>query len=79
MEQKVIPIILNGKDSAERMKEITDRLETGIQQLFDSDRYKAYLTTMAKFHNYSFNNTLGQFTRNYTQTTKRGLLTTNKG
>ena len=58
MEQKVIPIILNGKDSAERMKEITDRLETGIQQLFDSDRYKSYLTTMAKFHNYSFNNTL---------------------
>ena len=58
MEQKVLPIILNGKDSAERMKEITDRLETGIQQLFDSDHYKAYLTTMAKFHNYSFNNTL---------------------
>lgn len=56
--QKVIPIILNGKDSVERMKEITDRLETGIQELFDSDRYKAYLTTMAKFHNYSFNNTL---------------------
>ena len=58
MEQKVLPIILNSKDSTERMKEITDRLETGIQQLFDSDRYKAYLTTMAKFHNYSFNNTL---------------------
>ena len=56
--QKVIPIILNGQDSVERMKEITDRLETGVQQLFDSDRYKAYLTTMAKFHNYSFNNTL---------------------
>ena len=56
--QKVIPIILNGKDSVERMKEITDRLEMGIQQLFDSDRYKSYLTTMAKFHNYSFNNTL---------------------
>ena len=58
MEQKVIPIILNGKDSVERMKEITDRLETGIQQLFGSDRYKAYLTTMSKFHSYSFNNTL---------------------
>ena len=57
-QQKVISIILNGKDSTERMKEITDRLETGIQELFDSDRYKAYLTTMAKFHNYSFNNTL---------------------
>ena len=56
--KKDIPIILNGKDSAERMKEITDRLETGIQQLFDSDRYKAYLTTMSKFHSYSFNNTL---------------------
>ena len=40
--QKVLPIILNGKDSAERMKEITDRLETGIQQLFDSDRYKCF-------------------------------------
>ncbi len=42
--QKVIPIILNGKDSAERMKEITDRLETGIQELFDSDRYKSMQT-----------------------------------
>ena len=40
--QKVIPIILNGKDSAERMKEITDRLETGIQELFDSDRYNTW-------------------------------------
>ena len=40
------------------MKEITDRLETGIQELFESERYKAYLTTMSKFHSYSFNNTL---------------------
>ena len=40
------------------MKEITDRLETGIQELFESERYKAYLTSMAKFHSYSFNNTL---------------------
>ena len=40
------------------MKEITDRLETGIQELFGSERYKAYLTTMSKFHSYSFNNTL---------------------
>ena len=53
--QKVIPIILNGKDSAERMKEITDRLETGIQQLFDSDRdvykrqAKRYRTTTPSF------------------------------
>ena len=54
----VIPIILNSQNSADRMKEITDRLETGIQELFESERYKAYLTSMAKFHSYSFNNTL---------------------
>ena len=54
----VVPIILNGQNSADRMKEITDRLETGIQELFESERYKAYLTSMAKFHSYSFNNTL---------------------
>ncbi len=40
------------------MKEITDRLETGIQELFESERYKAYLTTMSQVHSYSFNNTL---------------------
>ena len=56
--QPVTPILLNGQNSAERMKEITDRLETGIQGLFESERYKAYLTTMSKFHSYSFNNTL---------------------
>ena len=56
--QPVTPIILNSQNSAERMKEITDRLETGIQELFESERYKAYLTTMSKFHSYSFNNTL---------------------
>ena len=56
--QPVTPILLNGQNSAERMKEITDRLETGIQELFESERYKAYLTTMSKFHSYSFNNTL---------------------
>ena len=52
----VVPIILNSQNSADRMKEITDRLETGIQELFESERYKAYLTSMAKFHSYSFNN-----------------------
>ena len=56
--QPVIPIDLNGKNNAERMKEITDRLEAGIQALFESEQYKAYLTAMSKFHNYSFNNTL---------------------
>ena len=56
--QPVIPIDLNGKNNAERMKEITDRLEAGIQALFESEQYKAYLTAMSKFHNYSFDNTL---------------------
>ena len=56
--QPVTPIILNSKNNADRMKEITDRLETGIQELFESDRFRAYLDTMARFHNYSFNNTI---------------------
>ena len=40
------------------VKELTDKLETGIKNLFESDRYKEYLKTMSKFHNYSFNNVL---------------------
>ena len=43
---------------ADRIKEITDRLEAGIAALFESEQYKAWLSTMAKFHNYSLNNTL---------------------
>lgn len=43
---------------AEQLKEITDRLERGVQELFTSERYTEYLKTMGKFHNYSFNNTL---------------------
>lgn len=38
---------------ADRMKEITDKLEQGIQDLFSSDKYRKYLNTMSKFHNYS--------------------------
>ena len=57
-QPQVIPIILNSKNSADRMKEITDKLETGIMDLFESDRFQAYLDTMARFHNYSFNNTM---------------------
>ena len=43
---------------ANRVKAITDKLEAGIAALFQSETYKAYLSTMAKFHNYSLNNTL---------------------
>ena len=42
----------------EQVKEITDKLEQGIQDLFESDKYKDYLDVMAKFHNYSYNNSL---------------------
>jgi len=55
---EVFSIDLNGKNTTERMKEITDRLEAGLKNLFDSEQYKSYLNTMSRFHNYSFNNTL---------------------
>ncbi len=42
----------------QRVKEITDKLEQGLKELFESEKYKSYLSTMSKFHNYSFNNTL---------------------
>ena len=54
----VIPIVLTSEKPAEKLKEITDRLEQGIAELFDSERYKEYLKVMSKFHNYSFRNTV---------------------
>ena len=54
----VIPIVLTAGKPAEKLKEITDRLEQGITELFDSERYKEYLKVMSKFHNYSFRNTV---------------------
>lgn len=52
------PIELKAEKPAEKLKEITDKLEQGIQDLFDSERFKEYLKVMSKFHDYSFNNTL---------------------
>ena len=54
----VIPIVLTSEKPAEKLKEITDRLEQGIAELFDSERYREYLKVMSKFHNYSFRNTV---------------------
>ena len=45
-------------DRKQQMKEITERLEQGVKDIFTSEMYTTYLRTMAKFHNYSFNNTL---------------------
>ncbi len=45
-------------DSKDKIKEITDKLEDGIKALFESEKFKQYLKTMSKFHNYSFRNTI---------------------
>lgn len=42
----------------QKVQEITDKLEERLKELFESEKYKTYLSTMSKFHNYSFNNTL---------------------
>ena len=42
----------------QKVKEITDQLEQGIQDLFESEKYMSWLRTMSKFHDYSLNNTL---------------------
>ena len=54
----VIPLVLSSEKPVKKLKEITDRLEQGIQELFENEHYKEYLSVMSKFHNYSFNNTL---------------------
>lgn len=42
----------------EKVKEITDKLEAGIKELMDSDKFKEYLKCLSKFHNYSLGNTI---------------------
>ena len=44
--------------SKDRMREIVDSIETGIKELFESDKYRQYLSTMSRFHRYSVNNTM---------------------
>ena len=46
------------EDGLNRYKELTDRLEAGIQDVFSSEKYRTYLTVMSRFHNYSFRNSL---------------------
>lgn len=48
----------DAKTEKQKVKEITDKLEEGLKELFESEKYKSYLSTMSKFHNYSVNNTL---------------------
>ena len=69
----IVPIILTSEKPGEKVKEITARLEQGVQAIFDSDRYKEFLTAMSKFHDYSLNNTIliamqgGNLVKGYTQ------------
>lgn len=46
------------KSNKERLKEITDSIESGIKELFESEKYQQYLRTMSRFHRYSVNNTM---------------------
>ena len=48
----------DAKTEKQKVKEITDKLEEGLKELFESEKYKSYLSTMSKCHNYSFSNTL---------------------
>ena len=54
----VSPIILTSEKAADKVKEITARLEEGILAIFDSEKYRMFLTAMSRFHNYSLNNTI---------------------
>ena len=56
--KEVTPIALTSENQKDRLKEITNRLEQGILEVFESERYKEYLRVMSKFHHYSFNNTM---------------------
>ncbi len=46
------------KTRAQAVKEITEKLQQGLEELFDSEKFKAYFNTMSKFYHYSFNNSL---------------------
>lgn len=54
----VQPLELTATDTQGRVREITEHLEQGVKDLFDSERYQDYLKAMSRFHNYSVNNTL---------------------
>ncbi|ANU46516.1 hypothetical protein ADH76_23505 [Enterocloster clostridioformis] len=46
------------KGHSDKIKELTDKLEAGIKEVFTSDKYREYLSPMQKFHNYSYNNSM---------------------
>lgn len=56
--QKSKPNRISAQTQKEKLQAITEKLEKGVKELFESDKYKEYLSVMSKFHNYSFRNTL---------------------
>ncbi|MDD5900750.1 MAG: JAB domain-containing protein [Lachnospiraceae bacterium] len=56
--QKKLQVVESREKQAEQLKDITDKLEKGVAEVFTSDKYQELLNTMAKFPNYSLNNTL---------------------
>ena len=58
MEKTGSSITDKSVSQADKVKEITDKLEQGIKDLFESEKYMNYLKVMSRFHNYSFNNSL---------------------
>ena len=58
LERRVKIMAENKPTNRERLREITDGIEQGIKELFESEKYMRYLSVMSRFHRYSVNNTM---------------------
>ncbi len=56
--ERRVKIMADKPTNRERLQEITAGIEQGIKELFESERYRQYLSTMSRFHRYSVNNTM---------------------
>lgn len=61
------------KTNKQRLKDITDSIENGIKELFESDKYQQYLQTMSRFHRYSVNNQMLIYMQNPNATLVAGF------
>ena len=58
LERRLKIMAENNPANRERLREITDGIEQGIKELFESEKYMRYLSVMSRFHRYSVNNTM---------------------
>ena len=58
LERRLKIMAENKSTNRERLREITDGIEQGIKELFESEKYMPYLSVMSRFHRYSVNNTM---------------------